>query len=823
MGNKKQGNNKKNHRQSVAPQQDNAQIQQLLAQYRQIAQSLYSSRDETQAGQALTPITSLPEASQLALLKAISKETTTDAANVLLAVNILAPLKEARKEAKRSLLRLETAKIYPQWTPPIAQPTVVETNEESNTPSRFWKGLFTNTRETGEMQLVLFWEQGNHYREVRMLGFLLEFWHDGVKDAFSRTLSKRKAEDEIAYMRSNFAASGLKLVDCTLAQGRRLLLEALDVNKKYRTKPHSDYTRQLPIIRQLVLDAPEALSGDDTLPTSASLPETEDYRSVNVLDADADTDDIDAFSDADDSDLDAGELDSEYIIETFLDVWSRGDYEAAYDLLSSDSPIRDGLSQNEWVARRREWASQAQPTNAKIDIGYGFETDEEIPDNLENMPEELDGFWSLEMQDSPLSSELKELPTTTLVYKGTGRHWFWMGYTCVQEEGEWRIQSVTDKGANAQSLSKEELEQRIQAIADEVQSLAEDVAIEEIDDQEENEENLPLADFDEQLEEVIWFTKQAMHYNDARIAQSPQDYNVYNTASQQAAVVRDLERTAAYLELIAERFPEQRGDALRKLGMTLTAIVIEDKEEDEEDEEDEQYEENKPHEFQSRFAALAEKALRDAIATDNDFSSRILLAELLISQNKQVDEAERLFDQAQSLSTNPQEQAVVESGRARLARLRNQVEEALSHYQRAAEIAEDMPSIWYSIGDLQLALGREQEAEESFLHSIEVDPETMDAYAELATIYANRDDTASALDILQQGIDANPGAADLMAAQAMIHIRQDDLDRADELIHEAEEIDPDSEVVQLVSQVIHMQLAQLQTPNPISNKSKKSR
>ncbi|HEV2654289.1 MAG TPA: hypothetical protein VGT82_04995, partial [Ktedonobacteraceae bacterium] len=111
-------------------QQDNAQVQQLLADYHQTAQHIQQSKDLAQVESALAPMNALPENTQIAFLKALAKENTSDAADTLVAVNALSPHKEVRKEARRSLIRLEAAKIYPQWAAPIVQAPVIQVNVE---------------------------------------------------------------------------------------------------------------------------------------------------------------------------------------------------------------------------------------------------------------------------------------------------------------------------------------------------------------------------------------------------------------------------------------------------------------------------------------------------------------------------------------------------------------------------------------------------------------------------------------------------------------------------------------------------------------------
>src|SRR6266700_3056484 len=113
-------------------------------------------------------------------------------------------------------------------------------------------------REQGEMQLVLLWEQGVDYNEARALVFLLDFWEEGVKDFFTRTGTKRRIESEMAEMA---AKTDVKSTDSTLAEGRRLIQEALSVNKWRGTSPHKEYRHLLPTITQFILEITDA--GED--------------------------------------------------------------------------------------------------------------------------------------------------------------------------------------------------------------------------------------------------------------------------------------------------------------------------------------------------------------------------------------------------------------------------------------------------------------------------------------------------------------------------------------------------------------------------------
>jgi len=684
----------KNKQQPEQTPQEDTRIQPILAQYRQIAQDINRSSNEAQAEAALAPITDLPEASQITLLKTLAKEKITAAADVVLAMNTYAPVKAVRKEARRALIHLQGSNTYPEWE----------------------------------------------------------------------------------------------------------------------------------------------------LPTIMSLSDALGVDTFAGLDEDEDEDEI---------------LDGENVVELFLGYWSEGEYESAYDLLASTSPLRDNLARDEWVARRNAWAAEAQPARPQVDVGYGLEPElEEADENLDESAEELDAFWSLEMLDVASSSGIPELPTATLTYPATGRHWFWAGYTFIQDDDELRIYSIRDKGAEALQLPTEQLQQRIQEIADEISAMSEELEDEEDEEGKESEENeaviveseqddeedeededeLDVEDLDElvglDMEELGWFTKQSMHYCDALIVQAPQDEAGYALASQQSTIVRELERAMAYTSLVAERFPEQRIEALRVLGLLATELASD--EEDEEYDDEEEYDETEETRNipDNRFAAIAEKAFRASItANEADFTSYVMLADLLMGQGK-LEDTRVLFDQAQNIVTEPNDIAAIEIGQARLARLQDTPEVALAHFQRAAELAPTMPKLWYNIGDLQLSLEQNAAAEKSLLKSVQIDPTTTEAYADLATLYMEQNKENEALKILEQGSTENPFSVELLAEQSMIYIHKGNIRKAEELIEEAEEIEPEAEIVIVIRQVIEMQKEQQrqqqrqqQRPsnNKKSNKSKKRR
>ncbi|HEX3643423.1 MAG TPA: hypothetical protein VHV10_19220, partial [Ktedonobacteraceae bacterium] len=380
-------------------QEDHQQIQDLFSRYHQIAERLHNSADQAQAEATLAAITVWPTPIQLTLVKMLARENNTDAADVLTAIHTLGIHKDIRKEARRGLIRLEATKTYSRWKPPIQAPAVQLQRSED---PRFWKGFVTQSRDQGEVQLILCWEQGYDYNEVRVITFMLHYWHAGIADVTIETMPKRRLDQFIGKARATLT-DGVAFVDCTLAEGKRLIEEALSVNQWYGTAPDKSYRHQLPLINKLILQAPD-------------LGEDQGHTFITP------------------------ELEEEEVIINFLGAWSFGDYGLAYDLLTHDSSIRDGLSRDEWIECHRPWHKEAHP--ARIKLGFihereGGQSALWLPSSVNlrsSSRKNIEVGWSLELSDTPLSGTLKEMPMGTAANKETGRHWFWTAYTVVREE-----------------------------------------------------------------------------------------------------------------------------------------------------------------------------------------------------------------------------------------------------------------------------------------------------------------------------------------------------------------------------------------------------
>ena len=63
----------------------------------------------------------------------------------------------------------------------------------------------------------------------------------------------------------------------------------------------------------------------------------------------------------DDSALIKPELEPQTVVTGFIDAWVEGAYALAYAYLASNSDLREGQAAPQWIARRQQWAEEAQP------------------------------------------------------------------------------------------------------------------------------------------------------------------------------------------------------------------------------------------------------------------------------------------------------------------------------------------------------------------------------------------------------------------------------------------------------------------------------
>lgn len=743
--------NKKTHTDSL--QVDESQIQPLLDRRQEIAEALHGCTSRAEAQRILADVFTASEVTQMALLKTLARTRDSDAADLLLAVHELAPIKSVRKEARRALIQLAGAKVYPSWTPE-PEPAAVGGVAVENAP-RFWKGLVAEMREAGELQLTLCWEYGLEYGEARMMSFLLDFWRDGVKDFFTDTGTKRYIEDRIKEMRQRTRMAEVEAgdeehaayVDCTLAEGRRLLNEALDVNRWRGTEPHKDFRQALPLVQRLVLHASEV--GED--------------RGLTFISHDQEPD---------------------MVAANFAGAWSMGDYGLCYDLLTRDSPLLEGRSREEWIEIRREWADEAHP--ARFEVYFLTEREQSsqsalwLPTSVLSVraagPKEIELGWSLQLVDTPLSGTLPEMPMGTTVYKETGRHWFWTVYVVEQQQGEWRLARVRDEGAAIQALPLDELQKRVQENDEAIQKIMR-----------EHQPNEPGAQ--KYFDEIVRRSWQILSLDDARLVRNPLDKAIYEDAYGRAMSLRAVERAAVYAGELVRRFPNDPNhlSAQQRLGAVYIALA-------------ERFGSLGLIEQATHFMELGEATLRDTLST-HDPLSYILVAELLVGQGKEED-AEKLLLDGREFAQERDARAQIEFDLAHIAINQERFADAQRYLERLAEIAPNYPSLWAMLGYAHREQGNFAEAEIALKRSMEEDPAEVRAYTELGTLYVDRNEFDKARDVFSQGIRALPQSAQLRALMAMVYIEKGDLRRAREYVQEAERLDPDLEIVQVIRELL---------------------
>ncbi len=519
-------------------------------------------------------------------------------------------------------------------------------------------------------------------------------------------------------------------------------------------------------------------------------------------------------------------------VHDFITEWADGDYEEAYDHLASTSPLRDGLSREEWVARRRTWFDETHP--AKLELAFVDPADE---DETETESPTVEAGWSIELANLPHEYALKELPFTTALFAETGRHWFWTSYTVVQEDERWVIQDMTDTGANAFQLSEDELRTRINDLKDQV-ILAVEGDGEDEDDEDEDEdlddfedEDDDLDDLDEEEDEdddeegsllgsleslgdVLSLTVKAMHYSDALMARVPtEDAAVYELAIEQALSANEAERAAVYAQKLAENIPDMRAQALNTLALIYSVIAASSHEDDEHDEEE-------------RFLNLAKTTLRSAITGGSNPKGEILLANMLVQEDENLDEAESLLLHAKESSADNDSLFSIDLGLAEIAMSRDNKEVALNYYLHASGLNPQDEEIWFRVGYLQSQLNRYPDALLSLQRSIALAPDLTEAYTELAGIHVAQKSLGKAREVLRAGLNVNPDAADLLAALALVYLQGSDVRSAAKYLEQAEALDSEDDMVQEARKMFNAQKTQQRTQqrykqNKPNNKKKR--
>ncbi|HEU5368418.1 MAG TPA: tetratricopeptide repeat protein [Ktedonobacterales bacterium] len=488
--------------------------QALLHQIPDLSQHLRQAGDRAAAAQALAAVEEQPADIVLAFAGALGTKRTKEAADVALAMAELSQHREARKEARRSLVRLRSMGIAPVFSLPalqsIAQPV----------QRVFFQGYVSQTRDQGEVQLALAWYENQAAGAVRGVVFSLEFWRAGVKD-FVMTDSITPKRFERDYARQYRTAEQAPTLPVTLAQARQLVQEALSINEWRKTPLPNEYKRHYITIRDLLLNA--QISEEEELAAAEG-----DRLWI------------------------ARDLEPEEAVADFLGAWSFGDYGLVYDLLADEHAARRAPARDEFVQQRRQWADEAEPAGLRLLLVRERASDQQslwVPTGVHaGGRKEIEAFWSLQLKDSPLGGQMEELPMGTIISRDSNRHWYWTSYTLVRQEDVWRMSRQRDDGRQAQGLPIEELQKRVKDSTEKANQLAQ------------TQPKTP-EETQDTFRELIGTVVTSLHDSDALIARLPLDRSVYDQATLDARSIAQYERAAAYYTKMLDRF----GDRARLL------------------------------------------------------------------------------------------------------------------------------------------------------------------------------------------------------------------------------------------------------------------
>jgi len=153
--------------------------------------------------------------------------------------------------------------------------------------------------------------------------------------------------------------------------------------------------------------------------------------------------------------------------------------------------------------------------------------------------------------------------------------------------------------------------------------------------------------------------------------------------------------------------------------------------------------------------------------------------------------------------TTTKQQAMIEEDLANVALKRRQLNVALEHYQRIAELDPDAEDLWFKITSVQQAMHQPDAARATIEQAIERNPADPAPYAHLATLYMNEKNAAQAKAVLERGLEANLNSAPLLALLASVYLDEGDLRRAETLLKQAEQLNPNLEIVQAAREMLN--------------------
>lgn len=755
------------------------QVEALLAGIPPLADALRAAAPEGRDAVAshLAEIEAASEPAQLAFATRLGDArgpSAQVAVEVAHALGELATNRDVAREARRSRIRLRSAGALP--TLDLAAASRISTAAEvapvvESLAPQLVESHVSQTREEGEVSLILAWQEGNDPDIVRGCALLLDFWRDGVRDfSLSAPMTRRRFMSETsAAIREEHEAS---LLPITWSQARHLLQEALGVNAWRGTEPDPEYRRHQSLLQTRVLDVPD----------------TDDARAA-VADEEA------RYGREGDRPYMASDLEPDELVANWLGQWCFGDYGAAYDLLADDNPIRRELARDEYVARRRQWADEAKPAGMRLTLVREQEQRASalwVPGAAGAIApggrHDIEAFWSITLAESPLGGLIAELPLATLSSQETGRHWYWTAYTVERDRatGVWRVARIRDEGATIQALNIEELQKRVE----EARATAEKIV--------QSPPPEPTSDVAEQtLRDLTGALTSALHYQDALISRLPLDESLYRASVTDAQVLRGHERAAAVLERMLGRFPGQ-ADTSFELGLQYYLVAT-------------QVARTGDIAAEHIWLDRAARALTQAAETDPTAEHLQGLGEILARQGYFTQAVARLREaiardpSRASAHSDLADALMAEVGGDNLDGLASAAQgspdeqsprvaaaahAALAELREAARLDRNLPGLHSRMGAIFDVLGQPEDALLAFQEAVRHDPDDPEARYTLGTLYLSRGQTAEALSELEAAARLSPMAPAIRINLAACYIAMERWRDAERELDFVDEIRP---------------------------------
>ena len=716
-----------------------AQVESLIADLPALAEQLRAAAPEGRDAllAALTPVTQAPEPVALAFaarLGTVRGAEARDAADVAHTLGELGTRAAVAREARRARIRLRSAGAIPTLeVPALATPAapLATANEPLSRPI-LAEAYVSRTRETGELQLILGWQEGRDANELHPWAILLDFWREGARDfVHMDTMRRSRLQREVLEpLRTELHAAPVAV---NWAQARHLLLEALDVNRWRGTEPGEEFRHHRAEIDKRLLAEPE----DDA--------QTAEWEA-----------ELARFQREGDRPYILPNMEPDETIVNWIGAWSLGDYGLAYDLLGDENPLRRQQTRDEYVALRRQWAGEAEPQGLRVTLVREQERRASalwVP----GMPAggagaigqrpDYEAFWSLALKDVELGGTIEELPMATLISPETGRHWYWTGYTLARDTtlNLWLIGRIRDEGANSQALTLDELQQRIAQARETVQQIT--------------AQQPPEPGSEEAAEALRTITgalTSALHYRDALAVKLPLDETLYRDALTDARSLGNHERAAA---LIERRIARAAGAVEPRFELGIEQYLVAD-----------QYARQGNAEAEAAWLDRAVQTLAQVTAEQPTGEHLQGLGELLARQGHfdqaearlregialEPDRAMLYSDLADALMNRlsganlDHPEPLSEDEDQRVAR------EALEALREASARDQTIPGIYTRIGAIYDVLGQPEDALLALQEAVRHDPADAEARYALGTLYLARGQVAAAVPELETAVQHAP-------------------------------------------------------------------